>query len=99
MVTLSDIHAARERLRDGIRHTPAPYSENLSREAGNALYLKLENLQVTGAFKERGALNRILTLTEAERARGVIAASAGNHAQGVAYHGSRLGIRVVICMP
>jgi threonine dehydratase len=99
MISLSDIVAARERIRSGIRQTPAPYSEDLSRESRNELYLKLENLQVTGSFKERGALNRLLTLTAEERARGIIAASAGNHAQGVAYHGSRLGIRSVICMP
>jgi len=79
--------------------TPAPYSENLTREAGNALYLKLENLNVTGSFKERGALNRLLLMTDAERGRGVIAASAGNHAQGIAYHAARLGIRAEICMP
>ncbi|HEY4364748.1 MAG TPA: threonine ammonia-lyase [Bryobacteraceae bacterium] len=82
-----------------IRLTPAPYSENLAREAGNALYLKLENLNVTGSFKERGALNRLLLMSDDERSRGVIAASAGNHAQGIAYHASRLGIRAVICMP
>jgi threonine dehydratase len=99
MVRLADIQAARERIRDQIRFTPAPYSENLSREAGSPLYLKLENLQVTGAYKERGALNRMLTLTPAERKRGVIAASAGNHAQAVAYHGTRQSIRTVICMP
>ena len=79
--------------------TPAPYSENLSREAGASIYLKLETLNVTGSFKERGALNRILLLTEGERARGVIAASAGNHAQGVAYHACRRGIHTQICMP
>ena len=75
--------------------TPAPYSENLTREAGNALYLKLENLNVTGSFKERGALNRLLLMSAAERGRGVVAASAGNHAQGIAYHAARLGIRAV----
>jgi threonine dehydratase len=99
MVTLAEIQAARARIRDAVRLTPAQYSENLSREAGNALYLKLENLQVTGSYKERGALNRILTMTPAEAARGVITASAGNHAQAVAYHGVRRGLRVQICMP
>ncbi len=99
MISLADIRAARERIGTSIRVTPAPYSENLAREAGNALYLKLENLNVTGSFKERGALNRLLLMTEAERARGVIAASAGNHAQGIAYHAARLGIRAEICMP
>jgi len=79
--------------------SPVPYSETLSRAAGNALYLKLENLQVTGSFKERGALNRILTMTDDERKRGVITASAGNHGQAVAYHASKRGIRAQICMP
>ncbi len=99
MLSLDDIRAARERIGGSIRPTPCPYSENLSREAGCALYLKLETLNVTGSFKERGALNRILLLTEQERARGVITASAGNHAQGVAYHAARRGIRAEICMP
>jgi len=99
MLSLAAIRAARTRIKDTIRTTPAPYSENLSREAGAALYLKLENLNVTGSFKERGALNRILLLTEEERARGVIAASAGNHAQGVACHACKRGIRTQICMP
>jgi len=99
MITIADIRAARLRCGDSIRLTPAPYSETLSREAGNALYLKLENMNVTGCFKERGALNRLLLLTEEERERGVITASAGNHAQAVAYHASRLGIRAEICMP
>jgi threonine dehydratase len=99
VLSLTDIRAARERIAASIRVTPAPYSENLTREAGNALYLKLENLNPTGSFKERGALNRLLMMTESERARGVVAASAGNHAQGIAYHASRLGIRAEICMP
>lgn len=99
MLSLDDIRAARARLRGSIRLTPAPYSVTLSREAGCALFLKLETLNVTGSFKERGALNRLLLLTEAERARGVITASAGNHAQGVAYHASSRGIRATICMP
>jgi threonine dehydratase len=99
MVSLAAIRAARTRIQDTIRITPALYSENLSREAGASLYLKLENVNVTGSFKERGALNRILLLTEEERARGVIAASAGNHAQGVACHACKRGIRTQICMP
>ncbi|MGC2660105.1 MAG: threonine ammonia-lyase [Bryobacteraceae bacterium] len=99
MVTLESIRAARERIRSQIYETPCAYSETLSQLAGNPLLLKLENLQMTGSFKERGALNKILTLSEAERAHGVIAASAGNHAQAVAYHATRNGIRAQICMP
>ena len=99
MVSLADIQAARARIRDSIALTPAPYSETLSRHADNTLYLKMENLHRTGSFKERGALNRILLMTGDERSRGVITASAGNHAQAVAYHASKRGIRVQICMP
>ena len=99
MISLADIKTARERVRDSVYFTPAPHSETLSRATGNALCLKLENLQMTGSFKERGALNRILTLTAEERANGVITASAGNHGQAVAYHASRRGIRAEICMP
>ena len=99
MVTLADIQAARERLRGSIYCSPAPRSETLSRATGNSLHLKLENLQVTGSFKERGALNRLLTMTQEERSRGVITASAGNHGQGVAYYATKLGVRAVICMP
>jgi len=99
VISLSDIQAARTRIQDTIRVTPALYSENLSRESGATLFLKLESLNVTGSFKERGALNRILLLTPGERERGVVAASAGNHAQGVAHHAGRRGIRAVICMP
>ena len=78
---------------------PCARSEDFSQLTGNSVYLKLDNLQRTGAFKERGALNKLLTLTEEERARGVIAASAGNHAQGLAYHAGRHGIRAQIVMP
>lgn len=99
MITIDDVRAARVRCGDRIRQTPAPYSKTLSREAGNKLYLKLENMNVTGCFKERGALNRLLLLTDEERTRGVITASAGNHAQALAYHASRLGVRAEICMP
>ena len=99
MVSLGDIQAARERIRGAIRQTPVLYSEILSREAGNQLFLKLENLNVTGSYKERGALKRFSTLSAEERARGVITASAGNHAQAVAYHASQRGIRAQICMP
>ncbi len=99
MVTLQDVHAARQRIADRIYLSPCARSETLSRLAACEAYLKLENLQMTGAYKERGALNKLLTLSEADRARGVIAASAGNHAQAVAYHGGRLGISVTIVMP
>jgi threonine dehydratase len=99
MVSLADIQAARQRIRDRIYMTPAPLSATLSRATGNALHLKLENLHDTGSFKERGALNRILTMTDAERSRGVITASAGNHGQAVAYHATQHGIRARICMP
>jgi threonine dehydratase len=99
MISLADIQAARARIRDSILFTPAPYSETLSRHTDNTLYLKMENLHMTGSFKERGALNRILLMSDDERARGVITASAGNHAQAVAYHASKRGIRVQICMP
>ena len=81
---ISDIYAAAKRLEGIVRKTPLIYSEFFSDISGNATYLKLENLQTTGAFKLRGAYNRISMLTEEEKARGVITASAGNHAQGVA---------------
>ena len=99
MISLADIQAARQRIRDRVHMTPAPLSATLSRATGNALHLKLENLHDTGSFKERGALNRILTMTDDERARGVITASAGNHGQAVAYHATQHGIRACICMP
>ena len=98
-VTLSDVQAARDRLNGAIYRTPCARSETLSRITGQNIFLKLENLQMTGSFKERGALNRIATLTPEQARRGVIAASAGNHAQGVAYHATRRGIRSVIVMP
>jgi threonine dehydratase len=98
-VTLAEIHTAMDRIRDSIYLSPCARSENFSQLTGNSVYLKLDNLQRTGAFKERGALNKLLTLTADERSRGVIAASAGNHAQGVAYHAGRHGIRAQICMP
>ena len=98
-LTLAAIREAMGRIRDSIYLSPCARSENFSQLTGNSVYLKLDNLQRTGAFKERGALNKLLTLTPEERARGVIAASAGNHAQGVAYHAGRHGIRAQICMP
>ena len=99
MITLSDIQAAASRIRESIYLSPCPRSEAFSEITGNQIYLKLDNQQRTGAFKERGALNRLLTMTETERRRGVITASAGNHAQGLAYHSGRHGIRALIVMP
>jgi threonine dehydratase len=96
---LADVVAARERLGDAVYYSPCPHSLMLSALTGQQVYLKLENLQMTGSFKERGALNRIAKLTPEQAARGVIAASAGNHAQGVAYHATKRGIRAVIVMP
>jgi len=98
-VSLAEIRIAMDRIRDSIYLSPCARSEYFSQLTGNSVYLKLDNLQRTGAFKERGALNKLLTLTAEERSRGVIAASAGNHAQGVAYHAGHHGIRAEICMP
>lgn len=98
-VTLADVAAARNRLRDALFVSPCRRSKLLSEQYGGEIYLKLDNLQVTGSFKERGAANRLLLLSDEERARGVIAASAGNHAQALAYHGTRLGIDAKIFMP
>ncbi|NOS77753.1 MAG: threonine ammonia-lyase [Nitrospira sp.] len=99
MVTRELIEAAADRIRSSIYESPLMHSKMLSRLTGNSVFLKLENLQMTGAFKERGALNRILTLTDEERRQGVIAASAGNHGQGVAYHATQRGIPAQIWMP
>jgi threonine dehydratase len=99
ILALQDILDARERIGDAIYKTPCARSEMLSRMIGQSVFLKLENLQMTGSFKERGALNKIATLTSKEAKRGVVAASAGNHAQGVAYHATQRGIRAVIVMP
>src|SRR6201996_5130442 len=99
LITLDDVLAARERIRGSVYLSPCTRSESLSRSTGLELYLKLENLQMTGSFKERGALNRIATLTPEQAGRGGIAASAGNHAQGVAYHATTRGIRALIVMP
>jgi len=98
-IGLADVVAARERLGDAVYYSPCAHSLMLSALTGQQVYLKMENLQMTGSFKERGALNRIAKLTPEQAARGVIAASAGNHAQGVAYHATKRGIRAVIVMP
>ena len=97
--TLGDIHAAARRIDGAIIRTPTLNSISLSKLIGAEVWLKFENLQMTAAYKERGALNKLLQLDEAQRKRGVVAASAGNHAQAVAYHGKRLGIPVTIVMP
>jgi threonine dehydratase len=99
MVNLRAIQDAMDRIRGSIAVTPFVHSEKFSRQTGSTIFLKLENLQMTGAFKERGALNKILLLTEQERRHGVIAASAGNHAQAVAYHATKRGIQAQIVMP
>ena len=98
-LTLSDVQSAHARIRDAVVATPTLYSKTLSQITGANIYLKFENLQFTAAYKERGALNALLLMPEEARARGVIAASAGNHAQGLSYHGTRLGIPVTIVMP
>ena len=97
--TIDDIRAAADRIEGAVIRTPTLHSRTLSELTGAEVWLKFENLQFTAAYKERGALNKLLQLTAEERARGVIAASAGNHAQAVAYHGKRLGIPVTIVMP
>jgi len=99
MVTFVDVEEARERIKDQIYLSPFPYSETISRMAGHRVFFKLDNLQITGSFKERGALNRLLTLTSEETKRGVIAASAGNHGMAVAFHSQRLGIAATVVMP
>lgn len=98
-LTLNNIRAAADRLRGHILETPCTSARTLSSVTGAQVFLKFENLQFTAAFKERGALNKLLTLTPRQRRSGVIAMSAGNHAQGVAYHAKRLGVPAVIVMP
>jgi threonine dehydratase len=97
--TIDDIRAAAERIKGAVIRTPMLVSRTLSEIIGAEVWLKFENLQFTAAYKERGALNKLLQLSDEERARGVIAASAGNHAQAVAYHAKRLGIPATIVMP
>ncbi|HEV7384585.1 MAG TPA: threonine ammonia-lyase [Phenylobacterium sp.] len=98
-LAFDDILAARDRLQGHIERTPCRHSRTLSEITGAEVWVKFENLQFTAAYKERGALNKLLQLTDAEKKRGVIAASAGNHSQGLAYHAARLGIPVTIVMP
>ncbi|MEQ1548547.1 MAG: threonine ammonia-lyase [Chakrabartia sp.] len=98
-VTIDDVRAAHDRVRGAVVRTPTLHSQTLSALTGAKVYLKFENLQFTAAYKERGALNTLLQLGDNARKNGVIAASAGNHAQGLAYHGKRLGVPVTIVMP
>ena len=98
-VSIDDVYAAHARIRDAIVRTPTLISKTLSEMTGANVFLKFENLQFTAAYKERGALNTLLQLSPEARAKGVIAASAGNHAQGLAYHANRLGIPATIVMP
>lgn len=99
LLTLDDVRAAAARIEGKVVHTAMDYSRTLSAIAGCDIWLKFENLQFTAAYKERGALNALLLLSDEQRSRGVIAASAGNHAQGLSYHGTRLGVPVTIVMP
>src|SRR5690349_25108467 len=96
---MADIDAAAKAIAGQIEDTPLRYSRTLSEITGAQVWIKFENQQFTASFKERGALNKLLSLTNSERAAGVVAMSAGNHAQGVAYHASRLGIPATIVMP
>ena len=98
-VSLQDIQAAREVLKGHVANSPCMYSRTLSEITGAQVYLKFENLQFTASFKERGALNKLVSLSAEQKKNGVIAASAGNHAQGVSYHATRLGIPSTIVMP
>src|SRR5258705_5809530 len=99
MITLADVEAARDRIAGGVYLSPCVESIPLSQLTGAHIYCKLDYLQRTGSFKDRGARNALLLLSDDQHKRGVIAASAGNHAQGIAYHGSLLGIPVTVVMP
>ncbi|MEE4349176.1 MAG: threonine ammonia-lyase [Pacificimonas sp.] len=98
-VSFADIEAAASAIKGSVIRTPCLHSQTLSNITGADVWLKFENLQFTAAYKERGALNKLLSLTDEQRAKGVIAASAGNHSQGLAYHAARLGVPVTIVMP
>ncbi len=98
-LTIDDVRAAARRIEGAIVRTPTSHSKTLSRITGAEIWLKFENQQFTAAYKERGALNALLLMDETQRKRGVIAASAGNHSQGLSYHGTRLGVPVTIVMP
>src|SRR4051812_35659609 len=98
-VTFAQIEAATERIKDRVVHSPCPLSIPISEATGMTIYCKMEQLQRTGSFKERGACNALQLLSEDQQRRGVIAASAGNHALGLSYHGKLLGIPVTVVMP
>src|ERR1700683_602757 len=98
-ISLQDVRAAQDRIADQLSPTPCLQSRTLSSLTGAQVYIKFENLQFTASFKKRGALNRLLQLSAAERERGVCTMSAGNHGQAVAYHAHRLGIAATIVMP
>ena len=99
MLTIKDFEAARERLRPVLEQTRLIYSPWFSKECGNEIYIKPENLQKTGSFKIRGAYNKIAKLDDEKKAKGLVASSAGNHAQGVAYAAKESGVKATICMP
>ena len=98
-LSLADVAAAHARLAHGLRRTPCAIAPALSTMLGRRIWLKRDDLQRTGSFKERGARNALLCLNADERACGVVAASAGNHALGLAYHAAQLGVRVTVVMP
>jgi threonine dehydratase len=98
-ISLQDIQSARDRIRDAVFHSPCAYSLQLSRLCGCEIWCKLDHLQVTGSFKERGARNKLIQLSDAQKSKGIIAASAGNHALALAYHGQLLKIPVAVVMP
>jgi threonine dehydratase len=99
MIRFEDVEEARRRIADAVKETPCVLSASLSEATGATGFLKYENLQRTGSFKERGAVNRLAQLSQADREKGVVAASAGNHAQALAFHATRMGIRSTIVMP
>lgn len=99
MLSLQDFEEASEKVKEVTLPTPLQYSEYFSTQTGNKVYLKPENMQLTGAYKIRGAYYKISTLSEEEKSRGLITASAGNHAQGVAYAAKKAGVKAIVCMP
>ena len=99
LLQLLDVQQARLRLGGGVRPTPCRRAMSISEQMGLRVWLKRDDLQRTGSFKERGARHALLCLSDAERARGVVAASAGNHALGLAFHGGMLSVRVTVVMP